>query len=382
MGNKQYNMNKRLYTVILSSAATIILLQGCASGSSENKFLKDSTSAAPTEVTVVKRGRLSSTVNIPGELQPFQQVDLYAKVNSYIKHLYVDVGSVVKQGQLLATMEAPEINSQLSAAQSRLNSFEAIYIASKANYDRLLETSKTPGTISPNDLDIALSKQNSDKAQYDAAKAAYNEVINNKDYLQIKAPFSGVITARNVSEGAYVGPSGAGSTMPLFTLQTQQKLRLVVYVPEAYTGYVAHHSEISFTVQSLPGEIFNAHVTRLAGALDERLHAERVEMDVLNNDKKLLPGMVTNINIPLAANDSTLIVPSTAVVNTTQNVHVVKVEDGKAVWVNVKQGRESGGFTEVYGDLKNGDIILTTANDEAREGMAIGITKRSDNTNN
>lgn len=92
--------------------------------------------------------------------------------------------------------------------------------------------------------------------------------------------------------------------------------------------------------------------------------------------------MVTNINIPLAANDSTLIVPSTAVVNTTQNVHVVKVEDGKAVWVNVKQGRESGGFTEVYGDLKNGDIILTTANDEAREGMAIGITKRSDNTNN
>ncbi|MFT4152486.1 efflux RND transporter periplasmic adaptor subunit [Parafilimonas sp.] len=372
--------NKSLYTIMLSATAGM-LLQSCGSSLPENKFLKDSTVIAATEVSIVKKGRLASTVDIPGELQPFQQVDLYAKVNSYVKQLYVDVGSEVKQGQLLATMDAPEINSQLSAAQSRLKSFEAIYIASKANYDRLLETSKTPGTISPNDLDIALSKQNSDKAQYDAAKAAYNEVVNNKDYLQIRAPFTGVITARNVSQGAYVGPSGKGSDLPMFTLQTRQKLRLVVYVPEAYTGYVEHHSEISFTVQSLPGEKFTAHVTRLAGALDEKLRSERVEMDVLNNDKKLLPGMVTNIHIPLTANDSTLIVPSGAIVNTTQSVHIVKVENGKAVWVNVQQGREAGDETEVYGNLKAGDTILTTATDEAREDMPIGNTKVSGSPN-
>lgn len=324
---------------------------------------------------MVKKGRLASTADIPGELQPFQQVDLYAKVNSYVKQLYADVGSEVKQGQLLATMEAPEINSQLSGAQSKLKSYEAIYIASKASYDRLLETSKTPGTISPNDLDIALAKQNSDKAQYDAAKAAYNEVVNNSDYLQIRAPFSGVVTARNVSQGAYVGPSGAGSSLPLFTLQTQQKLRLVVYVPEAYTSYAEHHSEISFSVQSLPGETFTAHVTRSAGALDAKLRAERVEMDVINTNKKLLPGMVTNISIPMSPTDSTLIVPSSAIVNTTQNVHVVKVNNGKAVWIDVKPGREANNLTEVYGSIKDGDTIVTTANDEVREGMVIEKTK-------
>ena len=356
-----------------------MLFQSCGSSSAENKFLKDSTTTvAATEVSLVKKGRLSSAVDIPGELQPFQQVDLYAKVNSYVKQLFVDVGSEVKQGQLLATMEAPEINSQLSAAQSRLKSYEAIYTASKANYDRLLETSKTPGTISPNDLDIALSKQSSDKAQYDAAKAAYNEVVNTSDYLQVRAPFTGVVTTRNVSEGAYVGPSGKGSDLPMFTLQTQQKLRLVVYVPETYTSYVEHHSQISFNVQSLPGETFTAKVTRMAGALDEKLRSERVEMDVMNNNKKLLPGMITNINIPLSPNDSTLIVPSSAIVNTTQAVHVVKVLNGKMVWVEVKPGRTSGNFTEVYGNLNDGDTILTTANDEAREGMETGSTKVSD----
>lgn len=372
------NMNDKLYKGIF--LATVILLQSCGNAGTENKFLNDSSSnessaESVTEVTLVHKGRLSSTAEIPGELQPFQQVDLYAKVNSYVKQLYVDVGSDVKQGQLLATMEAPEINSQLAAAQSRLQSYEAIYTASKANYNRLLETSKTPGTISPNDLDIALSKQNSDKAQYDAAKAVYNETMNTRDYLQVRAPFSGVITIRNVSQGAYVGPSGKGSDLPMFKLQTQQKLRLVVYVPEAYTGYVNHHSEINFTVQSLPGETFTARVTRTAGALDEKLRSERVEMDVINDNKKLLPGMITNISIPLHANDSTLIVPASAIVNTTENMHVVKIENGKAVWVSVKTGRSAEHKTEVYGNLDEGDTILSTANDEAREGMPVGKTK-------
>jgi len=102
---------------------------------------------------------LSTTLQIPGELLAFQQVDLYAKENSFVKKLFVDVGSEVKAGQLLATMEAPELNSLESAAQSRLKSQEAIYIASKSNYDRLLETSKTPGTISQNDLDRRWQKR-------------------------------------------------------------------------------------------------------------------------------------------------------------------------------------------------------------------------------
>jgi len=171
-------------------------------------------------LTPIKRDKLNSTITVPGELIPYQEVDLYAKINSYVKNLFVDIGSEVHPGQLLATLEAPEINSQLAEAESRIKQMEAVYFASKATYDRLYNTSKTPGTVSENDLEQAEAKKNSDLANVDAAKSSYKEVAANVAYLEIRAPFDGVITSRNVNLGAYVGPGGKG-TDPLFVLQEQ-----------------------------------------------------------------------------------------------------------------------------------------------------------------
>ena len=367
-------MNNGVYKIFFAVAITIFLIQSCQSSGAKKEPVKAPAKEKLTEAVIVRKGMLSTTIKIPGELQPFEQVDLYAKVNSYVKQLYADVGSQVKQGQLLVTMEAPEINSQLSASESRFKSYEAIYIASKANYDRLLETSKTPGTISPNDLDMAMARQKSDYAQLQGARAAYNEVMNNRDYLQIRAPFSGVISARNVSQGAYVGPSGKGSDMPIFTLQTQQKLRLIVSVPEAYTSFLHDKSEVSFTVVSMPNQVFKAQVKRLAGTLDQRLRSERIEMDIINNDRKLLPGMVAEIIIPLPSKDSTTIVPESAIVNSTEKVFVVKIVNGKAEWVEVQKGRVADQQAEVFGKLQAGDTIVAVANEEFRDGMPIGKT--------
>jgi membrane fusion protein (multidrug efflux system) len=361
----------------LSIAAFVItagtLLQSCNSSNGETTANKINAAApAPaTEVMTVQKGRLSSSLQIPGELIAFQQVDLYAKENSFVKKLFVDVGSEVKAGQLLVTMEAPELNSQQAAAQSRLKSQEAIYIASKTNYDRLLETSKTPGTVSQNDLDQALAKKNSDLAQWDAAKALYREIIDRRNYLEIRAPFNGVITSRNVNPGAYVGPSGKGSEFPLFTLQEQKKLRLVIFVPEAYTGYLNHQDKVNFNVNAFPNEKFAAQVTRLAGALDSRLRSQRIEMDVANDNKRLLPGMVANVDIPLSTKDSTWIVPKTAVVSSQERVFVIRIVNNKAEWVDVKKGRETDGKIEVYGDLTSGDNIVKTASEEVRNGSAV-----------
>ena len=360
---------------VFAVIAVMIVFESCHSSEEKKEAAKEPEETPVTPVAIVEKGKLSSSIRIPGELQPFQQVDLYAKVNSYVKKLYVDVGSDVQQGQLLATMEAPEINSQLAASDSRLKSFEAIYIASKANYDRLLETSKTPGTISPNDLDMAMARQKSDYAQFQAARSSYNEVSNNRDYLSVRAPFSGVISARNVSPGAYVGPSGKGSDLPMFTLQTQQKLRLVVAVPEAYTAFLNDKSEVNFSVVSLPDQSFKAIVKRLSGSLDQRLRSERIEMDVLNADKKLLPGMVAEIQIALPARDSTLLVPATAIVNSTESVYIIKVIRGKAVWVSVEKGRTDKKIAEVFGKLNPGDTIIAAANEEIRDGMKIEKTE-------
>ncbi len=363
-----------IFTIAGFFTATI-LLNSC--GSSEAK--KEEKTQAPTvhsiETFSLEKGMMSTNIQIPGELIAKHSVDLYAKVNSFVKKMNVDVGSEVREGQLLVTMEAPELSDQLATSASRLQSQEAMYAASKANYDRLLQTSKTPGTISPNDLDQALARKNADFAQLDAAKSGYKEIADNKNYLEIRAPFNGFITARNISVGAYVGPSGKGSEFPLFTLQDQKKLRLIVLIPEAYTSYLGEKNEITFTVKAFPSEVFKAKINRVAGALDTKFRSERIEMDIDNSSKKLLPGMVAEVKISFPATEKTFVVPKAAVANAPEKVFVVKIVDNKAVWVEVRKGREADGKVEIYGDLSEGDQLAKVATEEIREGVEVKVKK-------
>ncbi|WP_052266414.1 efflux RND transporter periplasmic adaptor subunit [Pedobacter kyungheensis] len=364
-------MNTKIFSTGLLSAGFLVLtaIYGCGHAESKGEPKKEQ---APAIATFdLKKEKLSTKLSLPGELIALQQVDLYAKVSSFVRTLKVDIGSEVSKGQLLMTLEAPELSSQLSASQSRIKAQEAIYTASKANYNRLYETSKTPGTISTNDLDQAMAKKNADLAQLEAAKAAYKEIGSVQDYLTIRAPFSGIISARNVNLGAYVGPSGKGSDLPLFTLQDQKNLRLAVSIPEIYTGYLKAGDEISFTVKSLPSQVFKAKVKRLSGALDLRLRAERIEMDVANASKILLPGMVAEVNIPLPANASTFIINKKALLDTSEGLFVLKVQDNKAVKVEVKKGREADDRVEIFGNLTEGDKLVAEPTEEMHEGMAI-----------
>jgi membrane fusion protein (multidrug efflux system) len=370
------NLKFRSFLTLTIFASSTCLFGACQSDKKEKEEQQQqekqqASVESPVVVLIpVQKGKLSSTITVPGELLPYQQVDLYAKVNSYVKGLMVDIGSQVHKGQLLATLEAPEINSQLSTANSRIKQQQAVYFASKATYDRLFNTSKTPGTISQNDLEQAEAKKNSDYANLEAVRSAYKESAANMAYLNIRAPFDGVITARNLNLGAYVGPGGKG-TDPLFVLQDQQRLRLVVSVPESYTGDLNKKNEVTFTVKSLPNQKFTAKIKRLAGALDEKLRSERLEMDVYNTSKRLLPHMFAEVNVPLPAKDSTFIVPKNAVVTSTERVFVIKVLNHRALWVNVQKGFQFGDMVEVYGNLKPGDQIVKQASDEIRDGSGI-----------
>jgi membrane fusion protein, multidrug efflux system len=347
-----------------------LLLYGC--GEKKEETAAPAPEKTVTETFGVTKEKLSSEIRLPAELQGFRQVDLYAKVASYVKELKVDIGSQVKAGQLLIVLEAPEISSQIAAAQSRLHSAEAVYTATNATYNRLLETSKVEGTISKNDLDIALSRKSSDYAQFQAAKATMRELQTMQGYLQIRAPFDGVVSARNVNTGAYVGPQGKGSDLPLFTVQDQAKLRLAVSVPEAYTAYLSEGDSLSFTVNSLPGKSFSGKIKRMSGALDLKLRSERVEMDVINADKKLLPGMVAQVILPLNAKDSTFVVPKTAVVNSSEGTYVIAVKDNKYHRTGVVKGREFGDRVEVYSDsLTVNQQLVKAASEEMHNGDAI-----------
>jgi RND family efflux transporter MFP subunit len=368
-------MLKTSTTLYIGIFATASLSLAACGGTSESKTATTETTvakpAAPKTLTLHK-SRFSSEMQIPGELTAWQQVDLYAKVNSFVKRLHVDIGSEVRQGQLLVELEAPEIGAQSAGASSRIKAQEAIYTASNANYNRLLETSKTPGTVSQNDLDMALARKRSDYAQLEAVRASLREVTSINDYLQIRAPFSGVISARNVNTGAYVGSAGKGAEQPMFTLQEQRRLRLSVAVPEAFSSYLKQGDEVSFRVRSMPSRLFKAKVQRQAGALDQRLRAERMEMDVQNDNKELLPGMVAEILLNLNGSDSSFAVPKTALVSSAEGTYVIRVVNGKAQRVAVHRGRDNGDAIEIAGDISDGDVILAEGSEEVRDGSAVG----------
>ncbi|HLI92480.1 MAG TPA: hypothetical protein VKU83_02675, partial [Puia sp.] len=150
-------------------------------------------------------------------------------------------------------------------------------------------------------------------------------------------------------------------------------LRLVISVPEAYTGYLSDKEKVNFTVKALPNRNFTAQVRRLAGALDNHLRAERTEMDVYSDDKTLLPGMVAEVELPLPARDSTFIVPGSAVVNGTERLFVIReTADHRAEWVDVQTGRSQGGKIEIYGKgLNEGDRLVRTGSEEIRDGAKI-----------
>lgn len=373
-------MNITQNKLIIAAAVLVIgagLLSSCGPSKKEQEEQaqtvqqEDALDTPTVALVAVKKGELNANISIPGELVPYQEVDLYAKINSYVKTLLVDIGSQVHQGQLMATLDAPEIQSQLAEAQSRIQQQQAIYIASKATYDRLLSTSKTPGTVSENDLEQAEAKKNSDLANVDAAKSAYKEVAANQAYLNIRAPFDGVVSVRNANLGAYVGPAGKGSDQPLFVIEDQKRMRLVVSVPENYTGGLNDKEDVTFTVRSIPNKKFTAQIKRLAGALDEKLRAERLEMDVYNKDGKLLPNMYADVNVPLPGGDSAIIVPKTAVVTSTEKVFVIRVINHKAEWVTVRKGIETDGQVQIFGELKEGDQLVKVASEEIRDGDTV-----------
>jgi RND family efflux transporter MFP subunit len=357
-------------STIFCTALIIALFSNCSP--KENKIKEQPAKKRALETFTLSHGALITDIKIPAELTAFREVDLYAKVNSFVKNLMADVGSQVHAGQLLVRMEAPELTSQQSGAEAKLKSLEAVCIQSNATYQRIFETSKTPGTISKNDLDIALAKRNSDFAQLDAARATYSETDNIVQYLTIRAPFEGVISARNVNLGAYVGPSDKGSELPVFTLQEVKHLRLIVSIPESYKSLINISDTVHFSVKAFPGKVFTAKIARRAGVMDKRLRAEHVELDVYNSDLKLSPGMVAEVSIKLYGDKNGFLAPKNAVVNSTDGVFILEIQDGKIWRRPVVKGRETDSLTEVFGgSLKDGSIYIKHASEEIHDGASI-----------
>ena len=317
----------------------------------------------------VSEKALSSSARLPGQLVPFNEVNLFPKVNGFVKQIFVDRGSIVKKGQLLVILEAPEMESELQAANSRYLQAQENAQASKEKYGRLKEAATEPGSVSPLDLDNANAKMKADNAMTQSEASNVESVKTMESYLRIYAPFDGMIIQRNISPGALVAP-GKTSDQPMLILQDIHKMRLTVDIPEDYVDKVDLQQPVTFTFNAMPGQTETAKISRSANSLGS-MQQEAIEIDVLNKNGELKPGMYAEVKIPMLSGAKSLLVPNTAIVRSTEREYVVLVNDGKAHMVDIKEGLAGNDSTEVFGNLKPGDHIVTIANDELKEGMPV-----------
>lgn len=342
------------------------------------------TQAGPplVQVTPVVARRMDLTINLPGELQPYEAVAIYPKVVGFVQWIGVDRGSRVRAGQLIARLVAPELVSQRAEAQSKAESAQSQLAAGQAKlagdegtYAKLQAAAKTPGVVAGNDLLLAQKTVEADQAQVralsdnvEAARQALRAVSATEQYLRITAPFDGMITERNIHPGALVGPN---QSVPMLRVETLQHLRLIVPVPETYIAAVAQGSKVEFTVPAFPRQTFQGRIARISHAVDVKTRTMPVELDVANRSGKLTPGSFSEVIWPVRRPGPSLLVPTSAIGTNLERTFVVLVRNGKTEWVDVKPGASSGNNTEVFGDLHAEDQVVVRGSDELAPGMAV-----------
>ncbi len=316
-----------------------------------------------------------STIVLPGDLKAWEQTALYPKVKGFVKRLAVDRGSIVRRGQILAVLDAPELQEQLTEAQAKLDESRTKFDESKAAFMRLLQTSQTSGAVAVGELEAAKLRVLGDSAAVASVHAALQAKREMVGYLTITAPFDGMITERNISPGALVGPDDVAKSHPIFVVENNRTLRLTLAVPELYSSQVRTNAKVEFTVSAIPAAIFTAMLSRSSGSLEQSIRSMMVEFDVPNPKNILKAGMYADVKLPIKRETPTLFVPASSVVNSTERTFVIVVRDGKTEWINVKKGLTLDSLTEVFGNLTEKDIVVKRASEEFRSGKTVVVVQ-------
>lgn len=374
---------------LLTFALLLTAVAGCGRSAPSNGAEKQQSAAPPTVETVaVVSQQLNKTVSLPAQLTPYEMVDVYPKVTGFLDTIRVDRGSRVRRGELLMRLSAPELVAQrsqaeaaLRAAESQLVSAEAKLTSDKGTYLHLASAARTPGVVAENDVMVASQTAVSDKglvstAEHNvgAARDAVRSVAQMESYLNIYAPFDGVVTTRNLHPGALVGPaSGQAAATPIVRIVDTARLRLVVPVPEAEVGEMKEGQQVGFSVPAYPGQTFHAPIARISHDIDQNTRTMPVELDVRNTKGMLAPGSFATVAWPVERTYPTMFVPTTAVTSDQQRTFVIRVRNGKTEWVTVQTGETVNGEIEVFGDLKPGDQVVRTASDSIRAGQQVNV---------
>lgn len=357
-------MEERFHRMaVVLSAIIALVLGGC--GSSREAPPK---AAPPVTVQTVlpRRGDITRSVTLPTfRILAYQEATLYAKVSGYLKTLTVDKGDAVKEGQLLAEIEVPE----LLADEAQ---YKAETEVARVNYDRMTQArQKAPDLVVPQTVDDL-------RGQWEVARAKLQRTRTLLQYARITAPFAGVITARFVDPGAYIPAATSGmpaQSAALVTLMDFSRLRVQVFVPEAEVPFITNGVPVQVTVEELPGRPFSASVTRFAYALDEATKTMLTEIVLPNPTGELRPGMYASVQLEVEHKPEAFLLPAAAVLTEKAGSFVLLVRDGKAKKMPVRTGFSDGVNIEITEGVEPGQLVILARNQPLNDGEAVAATE-------
>jgi membrane fusion protein (multidrug efflux system) len=336
----------------------LLLLWGCSEAGRSPAPTTESQAAPPrVEVTPVVEQRLDTTVQLQGELSAYESVALHSRVQGYVEEVLVDRGSVVKKGETLVRLSAPEMIANRTEAESQVQ-------ADSSTLESLKGAATTPGAVAKHDIEIAEAKLAASRSRVEALRDLEN-------YLIVRAPFDGIIAERNVHPGAFVGPPTGGGGIPLLRIEQVSRLRLTVAVPEADVGAVAPGLKAQFVVSTWPGERFTGTIARVAHLIDPKTRTMPVELDVPNADSRLAAGMFAEVLWPIRRASASLWIPATALVQTADRSYVDRVRNGAVEIVPLRRGVAMGKLLEIFGPIEKGDLVLVRGSEELRDGARV-----------
>jgi len=360
---------------VLVGALGLALYSGISARSAADARVKRATDEADVAVVNVVSptpGAPTQEILLPGTTQAFTDAPIFARTNGYIKGWYFDIGAHVKQGQLLAEIETPEVDQQLEQARADLETARANLRQAQITADRwraLLETD----SVSKQETDQAVSALSATKATVDSNAANVRRLEQLQGFEKIYAPFEGVITARNVDIGVLINAGSNTSGRELFHMTAIHTLRVFVAVPEVYSRAARPGSIATLTLDEFPGRLFKGALVRNANAIDLASRTLLVEVDVDNPGGELLPGAYVFVHLKLPEQIASATVPANALLFRAEGLQVAMVRDGRAQLVPVTIGRDYGTTVEIVAGLQPTDQVIVAPSDSLTSGTRVRI---------
>ncbi len=345
--------------------ALFLFSSGCTDKKTEDKKPADKkVDVVNYPLATVEKGGVATIIKLPAKLAAFEEVSIFPKMNGYVKSVAVDIGSKVNKGTVLMTLEAPELIQAETQAHEKLIRAQSDLAIDKERYDRLVDAAKTAGAVSTFEISSIKAKIDADNAICNAETANWQMQQTMLNYLKVTAPFSGIITERNIHEGALV--SAALKDKPMLELKQIDKLRLEVDIPEAIAASLKLSDTISFYVSAFPGKKIMGNIARRSNNVSLQFRSERMEIDVNNRSGILRPGMFAEVVLNSKGNATAMSVPKTAVITSTERKYILLMKDGKISKIDVSTGNETVTKIEIFGNVQIGDTVIAVANEDIK----------------